>query len=621
MCGFAGFTGPTRPQVLTQMGERILHRGPDQHGRFEGEGVSFVHARLSIIDLSEAGKQPMQTADGRYTIVYNGELYNYRELRERYRREGYVFRTETDTEVFLASAALHELSDLQDMHGMFAFVIWDRREKRLWAARDRMGIKPLYVARRDGDIAFASEIKGLLPWTGPCHEDLEARALYLALGSVPGPRTIFAGVESLEPGVVLSFQEGEERCIPFVSSRGLPPFTGSRDEACRQLRSYVDEAVRSQLIGDRPIGLFLSGGWDSSVIAEAVRRAEPSASLKAFTVRFAHEVDDPKFNQDAEIAKKTAETFAFEHHEVVLGAQDVIESAEAISWSLDQPMANHSVHALNKVSASACEHVPVVLSGDGGDESFGGYPRYALAERLAMWMRLPYVIRRALVRAGSVSSWVASHRDALTAPTLASVFASFHAPSSDRLRAWFPGVQDPFASASQLMEGLLLKMDHGSPRNVAAAFMELDRQLWLRDDAFVRADRVTMRHGLEGRVPLTDDRLVDFAASLPSSFHVAGGQNKLLWRLAFADRVHEEVRRLPKRGWFPPTAKWLRTGLREWSHEIIEDALVTHAWMDADAIRRAYDDHLAKRGYYLNELWTVIGYHLWWRAYRNDLRV
>lgn len=202
---------------------------------------------------------------------------------------------------------------------------------------------------------------------------------------------------------------------------------------------------------------------------------------------------------------------------------------------------------------------------------------------------------------------------------MASLFASFHAPPSHRLRAWFPGAREPFLQTEAVLRNKLAKMSDSS--DVVKVFMELDRHVWLQDDAFLRADRVTMSHGLEGRVPLTDDAVVAFAASLPASMHVSRGRAKILWRQAFAEYVHPDVRNLPKRGWFPPTAKWLRTGLRTWTEEIIEEALATHAWMDAPTIRRAYRDHLEKRGYYLNELWTVIGYHLWWRMYSAEIRV
>lgn len=234
-------------------------------------------------------------------------------------------------------------------------------------------------------------------------------------------------------------------------------------------------------------------------------------------------------------------------------------------------------------------------------------------------MHIPAEVRRGLISLFSPFAWVFSHADALAAKDRASLFTSFHAPTSRCLRTWFPGVAEPFLQAEMVLRRKLLETKASS--DVAEAFMDLDRRVWLRDDAFPRADRMTMLDGLEERVPLTDDALVAFAASLPTSMHVSRGQLKALWRQAFADRVHPDVHNLPKRGWFPPTAKWLRTGLRTWTEEIIEEALATHAWMDAPTIRRAYRDHLEKRGYYLNELWTVIGYQLWWRVYRKDLIV
>lgn len=622
MCGFAGFTGPNDPALLTRMGERIAQRGPDQHGRYEQDRISLVHARLSIIDLSEAGRQPMRTTDGRYTIVYNGELYNFKALREEYTREGFAFRTQTDTEVFLASLALHGLQDLERMHGIFAFVIWDAVEKRLFAARDRMGIKPLYLAKRGKEIGFASEIKGLLPWTGPCQENKEARSIYLALGYVPGPRTMFEGISSLAPGHLYQWQNGVEALTPYKKEEAASSVEKaySHSQAITQLQTLVDDSVRSQLVGDRPVGLFLSGGWDSSVIAESMRRAEPEASIEAFTVRFAHDTDDQKFNQDADLARKTAQALNINHHEVVLSAEDIIERADQIAFALDQPTANHSVYALDKVAALAKTKVSIVLSGDGGDESFGGYPRYAFAERMRWLMWIPVGIRRSFVRLLSVSPWVRAHADALEARSMAGLFASFHAAPSRQLSRWFPGVADAFVSAEEAFAEQGASLDVFK-KDMVTAFMAVDRALWLCDDAFPRADRMTMLHGLEARVPLTDDALVAFAASLPAHVHVSHGALKRLWREAFADRVQPEVRTLPKRGWFPPTAKWLRAGLHDWAKAIIEEAIQEHAWMDAAVIRSAFKDHVERKGYYLHELWTVIGYQLWWRAYREDIIV
>lgn len=622
MCGIAGFTGTPNPDLLTRMGERIAHRGPDQQGRYEQTNISLTHARLSIIDLSEAGRQPMQTADGRYTIVYNGELYNYRALREEYLREGFVFRTQTDTEVFLASLSLHGLQDLGRMHGMFAFVIWDTLEKRLFAARDRMGIKPLYLAHRGKEVGFASEIKALLPWTGPCREDEEARSIYLALGYVPGPRTMFAGITSLSPGCLYHWQDGKEQTIPYHQEADVSPASTSRthEQIVTELRTRVDTSVEAQLVSDRPVGLFLSGGWDSSVVAASMRRARPDASMKAFTVRFAHDTDDQKFNQDADIAKKTAQALAIQHYEVSLSVNDVIARADQVAFALDQPSANHSIYALDKVAALAATEVPVVLSGDGGDESFGGYTRYAFVERMKWWMRVPVSARRGLVRSLSSSTWVRNHADALEASSAAALFTSFHAAPSRQLSRWFPGVAHPFASAEQIFAERIESL-HLSSQDPVATFIAVDRALWLRDDAFPRADRMTMLHGLEARVPLTDDALVAFAASLPTHLHVSHGQLKQLWREAFADQVQPEVRALPKRGWFPPTAKWLRAGLHDWANTILEEAIRDHAWMDGPTIRKAFKDHVEHKGYYLHELWTVIGYQLWWRAYRNDLLV
>lgn len=622
MCGFAGFIGSPDPDALVRMGERIRHRGPDQDGTFVSDGCSFTHKRLSIIDLSEAGRQPMTTEDGRFTIAYNGEIYNYRELRRRYENEGWKFRTQTDTECFLASAALHELRDLKDFHGMFAFALWDRDEGRCFLARDRMGIKPLYLTtpgdspgRLPGKVAFASEIGALLELDRAWTLDERARASFFAVGYVSGYQTIFSGIESLSPGRLFVLKHGK---IVHSMDFGFPPNVPTRmhwDEARGALERTVDGAVEQQLVSDRPVGVFLSGGLDSTVVLSSMRKARPGAEIKTFTTRFRHQTTDQKFNRDAELAKRTAERYGCDHHEIEVGPEDVMREASAIALRLGQPHANHSVTALDAAARLASASVPVVLSGDGGDESFGGYDRYRLYARVGPW--LANGDTRAFIWA--VAQFHPRHeewRDLIRGTSEAARMLSFHAaPSMVRKRFFGKAMDD-----RMLIQDWNNFLRQGLRGTFAAArFMALDRNTWLQEDAFVRSDRLTMRHGLELRVPLTDDAVVAFAASLPASFHVTSRGTKRLWRATFADRCLPEVVNEPKRGWFPPTAKWMREELRDWTRDLLEDAIRDHTWMNGTALREAFDDHLEKRAYHLNELWMVVGYQLWWRAHRAFL--
>ncbi len=622
MCGFAGFFGPQDPELLRRMGEAVRHRGPDQDGEVflplakgELEGVSMSHKRLSIIDLTEAGRQPLATEDGRFTVAYNGEIYNYKELRARYEQAGWKFRTQTDTECLLASAALHGLSDLGEFHGMFAFALWDRDTETCLLARDRLGIKPLFVAHVGGRIGFASEVGGLLPMRDAWDEDEIARSMYLAVGYVPGPRTIFDGMQSLEPGRLYSIRKGKLSEGPRFDVWRKREAPRSRADAEEMLREIVDGAVAAQTVSDRPVGVFLSGGLDSSVVLSAMRIHDPRGAIKTFTTRFKHHVDDPKFNIDADLARRTAEKYGCEHHEVEVGAEDVIAQAEAMALHLGQPHNNSATVAVDAAARLASKHVPVVLTGDGGDELFGGYRRY----QLWSWAG-PRIAHRASRNVATVLArfhpkyrdW----KDLLGADNEAARLLTFHALPFNRRRALFGTASDDAAVLGRWRE-LLADVKGGDP---VSRFMSLDRLTWLRDDAFVRSDRLTMRHGVEARVPLLDNSLIAFAQSLPRSWLVNARHSKILWRSAFTDRCLPEVIKGEKRGWITPAAKWIRVGLKNWMGELIEEAIRDQDWVNGRAVRRAFDDHLSGRNYGLIELWTVAQYQLWRRAYRSHLR-
>lgn len=614
MCGFAGFVGSPNPDLLAKMGASVRHRGPDQDGVFESPDCSLIHYRLSIIDLSEQGRQPLATSDGRYVVAYNGEIYNYRELREKYAREGWAFRTQTDTECFLASAALHRFSDLGDFHGIFAFALWDRDERELFLARDRMGIKPLFTTSRGHRVAFGSEIRALLPTNDRWEEDATSRAMYLAAGYVSGPRTMFRGIESLDPGTLFVAKDGLLRRVRSFNDRTVAPFDGTKQDAERELARVVDRAVSDQLVSDRPVGIFLSGGLDSSVVLSAMRASNPDGEIRSFTTRFRHHVSDPKFNIDADLAAKTAKRFGTTHEEIEVGAEDVIREAGAMARHLGQPHNNPATIALDAAARIASRSVPVVLSGDGGDELFGGYRRYRLWSWAGPLTTHP-VIRTLAHQISRLHSKSASWQDLLTGDTEAKRLMTFHAaPSAVRAELFTSATDD--APLAALWEDILRAARFRDP---VSRFMALDRATWLRDDAFVRSDRLTMRHGVELRVPLLDDAVVSFATSLPRPWLVGPFAGKKLWRHAFRDRCITEVINGEKRGWIAPNAKWLRVGLTDWARELLEEAIRDHAWMNGDAIRRAFADHLDGRRYGLLEIWTILQYQLWWREYGGKL--
>lgn len=615
MCGFAGWMGPPDRARLDGMGQRLRHRGPDQNGVEVTPLFSLIHERLAILDLTAAGRQPMRSPDGRFVIVYNGEIYNYRMLRERYAAEGWVFRSQTDTECLLASVAMHGLNDLGAFHGMFACAIVDTKENKIFFARDRMGIKPLFWTRApEGRLAFASEPGALLTLKPSWEIDPVARSWYFTVGYIPGPNTLFRGIVSLPPGRVWTLDGLELKEVLRFDTDSSSSVSYTFSEAKIALAEIVDAAVERQLVSDRPVGLFLSGGLDSTVILSAMRKARPHAMIKTFTTRFSHRTDDPKFNRDAALARLTAAQYGSEHHEIDIGPDEVIREAEATALYLGQPHQNSAIHAQDAAARLAAQHVTVVLSGDGGDESFGGYARYRLLHRLAPWLSVSMIrsCARFFARLHRRSSdW----NDLLSAKTEAQRALAFFAPSQSVLRRLY----GPVLTSTEVREDWEARWNRIRGRDPVSHFLAYDREMWLRDDACVRGDRLTMRHGLEMRVPLMDDAIIDFAAALPSSYHVTGSDTKRLWRSAFADRCLPDVLREPKRAWFPPTAKWMREELREWTYDLLEEAIRDHAWLDGDAVRELWESHLAVRAYRLNEIWTIVRYQLWWRLHRGIL--
>ncbi len=612
MCGIAGFIGPKNRDLLTKLGEGVHHRGPDQEGIYEDEGLSVAHKRLAIIDLSTDGRQPMTTPDGRFVLAYNGEVYNYQELRTKYASLGWKFQTKTDSECFLAAAALGRLEqDLGSFHGMFAFCLWDTQTCRAFFARDRMGIKPLFFTQAADRFGFASELHALLSLKpkGAWRLNKRARSMFLGVGYVPGPETMFEGIEQFPCGQLLCYEQGRLRSITSFTQSTESTIASSKENKADQLRNLVDRVVADQLVSDRPVGVFLSGGMDSSAILSSVRAANPDGIIRTYTTRFAADAGDPKFNYDADLARKTAERFHCEHKEITVGPEDMIANIERIATSLGQPNYNHSVVALDAVARLAANEVAVALSGDGGDELFGGYERYAHQILLGKIARILPVRMLARAVGPSIFHKKPEFFDAREAVRL----LAFGTESFSHLTELF---SDAWDKVPLIERWATVLADIEEPNSIKR-LMALDRATWLRDEAFARMDHVSMQHGLEVRVPLIDDTLCQFASTLTQDELVTRSESKRLMRQAFKDRCLPEVVHGKKRGWFPPTAKWLRTGLRSWSEEVLEEAYATQAWINAPLVRKLYAQHLTGERYGLHELWTIIAYQCWWRAYRT----
>lgn len=556
MCGISAIISPGRepaPDVIERMTDRLAHRGPDAKGHKRLSGCHLGHTRLSIIDLG-TGAQPMSDASGRYWITFNGEIYNYRELREELRKKGWCFNTNSDTEVIMVAFAAWGKDCLHRFRGMVAFVIWDTQTREAFAARDLFGEKPLYYAvARDGALLFSSEIKGLLAsgLIAP-RLDLAAVDAFLALGYVPPDRTIYENVKTLPPGHYLEWNRGRVHVTRYWFPR-LETCEVSLDEAAEHLRELLQQAVRRQMVADVPVGAFLSGGLDSSTIVALMQR-QSNRPVKTFSVGFGDYINELPY------ARAVAERYHTEHHEIDLGAPPVAEMLQRMATVYDEPFADTSNIPTYLISEFASAHVKVVLSGDGGDELFGGYAWYrplAVSERvtgsLAKWVLFRILSRmlrerirslhRYSVAVGLASRWP----DMWLRAAMSNVWfrdrerRDLWADRGKEARSGFPG--DYFRPPRDT-EGL----------NRGFYF---DLTSYLPGDILVKVDRAAMAHGLETRPPFLDRDLVEFALSLPASLKVNGEREKILLRHACEQYWPAEMRARAKQGFGSPCGVWL----------------------------------------------------------------
>lgn len=647
MCGIAGFfgIGLSDPEaVLQAMGDAIRSRGPDDSGIFRSaeDGIGLVHRRLSIVDLSPAGHQPMLSSCRRYAIVFNGEIYNHPALREQLERSGQapVWRGHSDTETLLAAIAAWGLRKaLESAVGMFALALWDRDKRELSLARDRLGEKPLYYGRVAGGLAFASELKALRAIPGFVGDiDRQALALYMRHNYVPGPFSIYTGINKLLPGSLLTFDRSQ------IASGNLPepdlfwsaaaaardglaaPFTfNSADEAADALEQKLREALRGQMVADVPLGAFLSGGVDSSTIValmQAEARAAGAPPVKTFTIGFGEDAFD-----EARYAKAVARHLGTEHSELYVSSNDALAIIPELPAIYDEPFADSSQLPTCLVSRMARQQVTVALSGDGGDELFGGYGRYRMAQRL--WAKLaavPLPLRSALagvLRGVPVKGWDALY--AVVQPLL---------PAG--MRSGFPG--DKIHKGAGLLhsanpaELYLNLISHWQPADVVLdresgnallkswpvlpelleQMMLFDSCSYLPDDILVKVDRAAMHVGLETRVPLLDHRLFEFVWKLPRQMKVRDGEAKWLLRRVLYRHVPRELIERPKMGFAVPLEEWLRGPLRDWAEALLDRSRLSRdGYFDPEPIRRKWAEHLSGRRNWRFLLWDVLMFNAW----------
>ena len=616
MCGIAGFAGFREREddaraILTRMCDRIVHRGPDGEGALVADDVALGMRRLSIIDVA-GGWQPIGNEDGTVQVVFNGEIYNHRALRQRLQAAGHVFRTRSDTETIVHG--YEETGDrvVDDLRGMFGFALWDARRERLLLARDRFGQKPLYVWEHDGGIAFASELKSLLEMPRfRARLDRDALLRYLALGYVPDPLCIYAGVRKLRPGHVLVWERNapvgaRTRETQYWSPVRAPLEGITEEEAVAELRRRLADAVECHLESDVPLGAFLSGGVDSSAVVAQMARLSPGR-VKTFTIGF----EEAGYNE-APDARRVAEALGTEHTELVV-RPDADLLIDQLALAFDEPFADSSALPTYLVSKLAREHVTVALSGDGGDELFGGYTRYHIVRQPRVRSRVASGAVRSVVRALPHGTRGRNYLLNLTR----SERGRFASTVAFPLRADDGGVVPPRFAPSELdLEQLFApEFDALGGHDFFAQMALIDVMSYLPGDILTKVDRMSMAVSLEARVPLLDHEFAEFALALPSALKARGGRGKYIFRRALEGLVPEFVFTKPKSGFGIPLDSWFRGPLRHRLSALQASDAPLQEFADRSATDRLVSEHLSGRRDHSHALWRLLVLDLWLRRH------
>ena len=620
MCGITGILrrdgGVVGEQPLEGMTTCLAHRGPDGDGFFRQGPVGLGHRRLAIIDLA-TGDQPMSNEDRSVTLVFNGEIYNFRELRRELEARGRHFRTASDSEVILRAYEEFGVECLGHLRGMFAFGIWDERRRRLFLARDRVGIKPLVYAWDGRRLLFASEIKAILQDPEvPRRLDWEALRDYLTLHYIPSPRTIFEGIRKLPPAcfLTLDLDGGEPQIQRYWDLRFQPDVRRSDAEWLEGLRAHLQDAVRSHMVSDVPIGAFLSGGMDSSTVVALMARAT-QGQVRTFAIGF----DEANFDELAH-ARRVARHHNTQHFEFVM-KPDALEVLPKLAWQFDEPFADSSALPTYFVSKITREHVTVALSGDGGDENFVGYTRYARA--LALHDRLdrfPGMVGRSLFR---LAGWILpetlrghGYLEMLGADPVERYFRMMAFQRSDGLRRLLSREAQTHV-APQVAPGLFRELAgaSGAP-DYASTMQYLDVRCYLPEDILTKVDRTSMLVSLESRVPLLDHVLMEFVATMPTRLKFQNGAGKAILKRAMVDDLPPETLTRSKMGFGVPLAGWFRRELADYTRDLLESRRTRErGLLDPTCVSTMLAEHQSGGRDRSSQIWALLCLEEWARRW------
>ncbi|MCJ7664701.1 MAG: asparagine synthase (glutamine-hydrolyzing) [Desulfobacterales bacterium] len=605
--------------ILKKMTTTLQHRGPDDDGYYTNDGIALGHRRLSIIDL-DTGKQPIHNEDKTVYVVFNGEIYNFPELKKGLEERGHRFYTKTDTEVLVHLYEEREERCVENLTGMFAFAIWDGKKRKLLLARDRIGIKPLFYAYNGKAFAFASEPKALLqlPWVEG-RLDPHGLSHYLTYDFIPAPFCIYEDIRKVPPGYQVIYQDDDLRCERYWDLDLTDRFNGDLDEKelCELIWGKFCQVVKAHMISDVPLGVLLSGGIDSTSVLAALRH-EGVDDVKTFSIGF----DDFSFDE-SRYFRRAAAFFETEHHEEVLAPQKLIEIIPEVASILDEPLADASIMPTYLLSRFTKGYVKVALGGDGGDELFAGYPTYQAFLLARYYEKLPGVMR------------------SLTEAVLKRLPVSFKNMSLDfRAKKFIHGIPYPpverhyvwmgtFSSDEKeelLAPSMKRRLENYDSFHVLHDYLKnrsfsselgmllyLDTKLYLQDGVLAKVDRASMAHGLEVRVPFLDHHFVELVTGLPEGLKLKGFTTKYLWKKAIRGRIPDEIGKRGKKGFGIPIAKWLCGELKDLMLEqLSEKRLKKQEIFNPSAVKRLVADHLAHRADNRKKIWNLLIFQLWW---------
>ncbi|SDC21270.1 asparagine synthase (glutamine-hydrolysing) [Terribacillus halophilus] len=612
MCGLIGVIRKNVKQLtqadkdkFKQQNNIITHRGPDDEGYYHDEHVSFGFRRLSIIDI-EAGVQPLSYDDENIWMVFNGEIYNYVELREDLLKKGSEFKTESDTEVIAAMYHTYGAEAFKELRGMFSILIWDKQKKIFYGARDPFGIKPLFYKETDEEIFFASEKKSITLLEESDTVDTESLQQYLSYQYVPDPFSMTEGIKKVEPGHYFVKREGEPIEFHRYWHATFSPKIMDKQAWITRIQDVLYDSVSKHMRSDVPVGSFLSGGIDSSVIVAIAKEFNPN--LKTFSVGFEREG-----YSEVDVAKETAEKIGVENYSHIITPEEYLEKLPKIMWHMDDPLADPSAVALYFVAREASKHVTVALSGEGSDELFGGYNIYREPESLRMFDSIPGPAKALLARVAKILPEGVRGKSFLergTTPLKDRYIGNakmFEKADLQKLLKTY----DSSISYQQLTAPLYENVKNEPPVN---QMQYIDIHTWLRGDILLKADKMTMAHSLEVRVPFLDKEVFRVAREIPQDLKIANNTTKSLLREAVEGIVPDHVLHRKKLGFPVPMRHWLKNELNGWAKKLIHESQTDHL-LHKDYILNLLDAHCQGKGDYSRKIWTVLAFMLWHQIY------